>query len=123
MSENYIDVRFVYRDGGHEELKQQHQSAFHDHEEIGIDGVFVGSAVGDLKISTSDVPEITGMSELDNYTDESEREDWDLRYAPLVKYWLDDISPLTAHDVGSAERRDALEILVEIVNYPTLPLA
>lgn len=107
-------VYFVYRDGDHSELLADHRAAFEGHDRLEYDSPFLRTPFGNVELGYEDVPALTGMSHLDNYTYEADDEEWDLLYAPLVRYYLGEGS-YHLDDDGSDVSEELLEQFVEMV--------
>jgi len=106
MSDDYIQTFYVYQNGDAEELVAEHRRSFEAHDTLDWDGAFLRTAVGNVRITPAEVPSITNMGALENYTVESETEDLDLLYAPLVKHFLGEEQYFEGgpdHPFGAAE--------------------
>jgi len=90
MAEDYILTFYAYQDGDAEALVGEHRQSFEAHDTLDWDGAFLRTAFGSVRITPGEVPSITNMGDLENYTVENETEGLDLLYAPLVKYFLDE---------------------------------
>jgi hypothetical protein len=116
MTDKYIRIYFAYRGGEPAELKQQHRNAFEHHGGFEMSSPFIETSFGTVEILSNDIPNITGMSHLENYEYEGE-DKWDLLYSPLIKYSLDEDRYLEGGDDNpfGAEEGEPLQQFVELV--------
>lgn len=111
---------FAYRDGDHSELLADHRAAFEGHDRFEYDSPFLETPFGNVELGYEDVPALTGMSHLDNYTYEADGENWDLLYAPLVSYYLGEGSYHLSEDGSDVSEARALRPLREIPNQDVI---
>ncbi|WP_336331208.1 hypothetical protein [Haloarcula sp. CGMCC 1.2071] len=113
MSDDYLTIQFPYRQGDAEELKDQHLKAFENGDQFNVALPFVETSVGNFQISSADIPEITGMSDLHNYEYETAGDEWNLMYAPMVEYYLGSLAGLA--DGTNTESGHPLDTLIDVV--------
>lgn len=114
MADKMLQIYFGYRDGSGEDLKERHLGAFRQASDFEIKEPFVVSDAGNIRVTSNDIPGITGMSQLENYEYESDGDGLDLLYAPMVRYSITDLS-LLQNEHGE-ERENAIKAVIDAVS-------